>query len=169
MHQSAGPHHAMDLAQKGDHQLLAGDMGEQVKGINEIKGVIREILQAGAADLMRARMGKIAQIFARFLDQRARDIGAVDFQKVTAHGPHQTAGAAADFEGAPVAALLRFQTAELGFKVVDDAGGGRQEFRVTLAAAPEGNVIAGVDGGIWRLEIRHGWLLAAGVPVEFGQ
>ena len=88
---------------------------------------------------------------------------------MAAHGPHQTAGAAADFEGPRAAALLRFQAAELRFQVVDDTGRGRQKFRVALAAASEGDVVAGVDVRIWQLGIRHGCLLAAGVAVEFAQ
>ncbi len=54
--QSAGPQHAMNLAQEGDHQLLAGDVREQIKRVHEIEGLIREILQAGPANLLRARV-----------------------------------------------------------------------------------------------------------------
>ncbi len=54
------------------------------------------------------------------------------------------------------AALLRFQAAEFCFQVIDDSSGGRQKLRIALAAAPEGDVVAGIDGGIGKLGIRHG-------------
>ncbi len=149
----------MDLAQKGDHQLAAGDVGEQRERVDEIEGLVREILQAGSMDLARMGVGNILQIFARLPDRVARNIHAVDFEKVPAHGPHQAAGAAADFKGAPVAALFRFQAAEFSFQFIDHAGGGGQKLSIALAAPPVGDVVTGIDCRFRDVGIGHGGYL----------
>ena len=146
----------MDLAQKGDHQFPARDVGEQRERVDEIEGLVGEILQAGSVDLARMGVRKILKIFARLPDRVARNIHAVDFEKVPAHRPHQASGAAADFKGAPVAALFRFQTAQFRFQFIDHAGGGGQKFSVALATPPIGDVVTGIDNGFREVGIGHG-------------
>src|SRR5206468_3307041 len=46
--QASGAQDAVDLAQKGDHQLAAGDEWEERKRVDKIKRLIGEIFQAGA-------------------------------------------------------------------------------------------------------------------------
>src|SRR5262249_41652681 len=91
-----------------------------------------------------------------------------------AHGPHQAAGAAADLERLPFAALALRNASQLHFEAVDDLGGSCEEFGVFLISAPECYVVTRVFASA-RVPIlahsgadfRIGHLLV-GVLVELG-
>src|SRR5258706_10461367 len=149
----------MDLAQKSEHQFLTWNVGEQRERVDEIKRLVAEILQAGSMDLARMRVGKILKIFAGLADGVGSNVHAVDFEKVAAHRPHEAPGAAAYFEGAPVAALLSLQAAQLRFQFIHYAGGGGQKLSIALAAPPIGDVVTGIDGRFREVGIGHGGYL----------
>src|SRR5580698_5472729 len=91
---------------------------------------------------MRMGVGQIAQALAGERNHFIGDVDAVDFDEVAAHGAHDAAGSAADFEGSPGSAFGERDAAQLRFEAGDHFGGGRVKFGVVLIAAAEGYVIA---------------------------
>ena len=72
----------------------------------------------------------------------------MDFGEVAAHGAHEAAGSAADFESAPGGGRgVGGEAFELAFEVADDIDGGGEEFVIVLIAPSERDVIVGAGVG----------------------
>ena len=94
------------------------------------------------------RVGNIAQLDARLRDHFIRYIDAVDFAEVAAHGTHQAARSAADFERAAHAdGNARGQAFQLAFEIANNIGGGGEELAVVLFAAAKSDVVVRVFAG----------------------
>ncbi len=69
----------------------------------------------------------------------------MDFAELAAHGAHEAAGSAADFESAAGGGrCVGGEAAEFAFEIADEVGRGGEEFGVVLIAAAEGDVVIGV-------------------------
>src|SRR5215831_17452564 len=91
---------------------------------------------------MRKSVESVAELLAGQYDHFVRNVDAVDFREMAAHGPHEPAGSAADFERLAVERLPGRNAAEFGFQAADHLRRGCEESRIVLPAPPEGDVVA---------------------------
>ena len=133
----------MRFAQVVEHHLAAGDVLEHRVGVDEIEAVVGEELKAVARAVMRMRVGRVAQTLARQPDHFIGYVHAVDLREVPAHGAHQAARTATDFERRASAREAR----QLRFQVANDVGASREKLFLVLLAAAEGDVVVGVFAG----------------------
>jgi len=144
---AAGLERAPGLAQIAEDDFGVGDVLKDGEGIDVIEELVREHLQAGAGDDVDARVRNLAQVPAREGGHFRGNIHAVDFAEVGAHGKHETAGTAADFEGAAGFARGFGQAIHLDGEVVEHfLATGEERARILMAAAEAGVVIGVLTG-----------------------
>ncbi len=126
-----------------EHHVAAGDVLEDGVRIDEIETAVGKELETGARAVVRMRVGRVAQAFGRQPDHFIGNVHAVDLAEMAAHGAHQTARPATDFERRVAARQAR----QLRFQVAQDVGRGSEKLFVVLFAAAEGDVVIGVFAG----------------------